>query len=145
MGNTLYQKVLVPVDNSEQSQRAVETSAKLVQAGMIENIILFNVYPSGDVDITKLHNQEKLDEMRTESLILLKKYQDYLAAKAIKTVIKRAGGDPATLIIDLIENDDEIDLIIMGSRRLSKFQQLAFGSVTDKVTRLASIPVLVIK
>ena len=47
--------------------------------------------------------------------------------------------------MDLIENDGGYDLVIMGSRRLNKFQELAFGSVSDKITRLVSIPVLIVK
>jgi nucleotide-binding universal stress UspA family protein len=66
-------------------------------------------------------------------------------AMGIDCSIKRAGGDPASLVIDLVENNKEYDLIIMGNRRINKFQELVFGSVSDKVTRLVKIPVLVIK
>jgi hypothetical protein len=34
---------------------------------------------------------------------------------------ERAGGDPASLILDVDEND-RLDLVNMGSRRLNKFQ-----------------------
>jgi nucleotide-binding universal stress UspA family protein len=141
----VFENVLIPVDDSEQSRRAVEKAAALFHAGFLGNIVLFNVYNTGDVDITKLRNQERLDELRAESLNILKLYEGILKEQGIDCTLKRAGGDPASLVVDLVENNKEYDLIIMGSRRINKFQELVFGSVSDKVTRLAKIPVLVIK
>lgn len=145
MAETIFKKVLLAVDESEQSHRAVLKAAELAKAGMIGNIILFNVYDSSDVDITKLHNSDKLDELRAESLILLKQYQSILTEQQVECQLKRAGGDPASLILDVVENDKEFDLIILGSRKLNKFKELVLGSVTDKVTRLVDIPVFVVK
>lgn len=141
----VFENVLIPVDESEQSRRAVEKAAALVHDGFLGNIVLFNVYNTGDVDITKLHNQDRLDELRDESLRILKLYEGILKEQGIDCTMKRAGGDPASLVIDLVENNKEYDLIIMGSRRINKFQELVFGSVSDKVARLVKIPVLVIK
>lgn len=141
----VFNKVLLPVDGSEQAERAVKKAAELAAAGVIENLVLFNVYGTSEVDITKLHNQDKLDMLRAESQELLKRYEAILQAAGVSCKLKRAGGDPAALILDLIESDDEYDLIIMGSRKLNKFKELVLGSVSDKVTRLVSIPVLIIK
>jgi nucleotide-binding universal stress UspA family protein len=141
----VFENVLIPVDDSEQSVRAVEMAASLVKEGFITNITLFNVYNTGDVDITKLRNQERLDELRAESMRILELHESALKGQGIDCSIKRAGGDPASLVIDLVENNKEYDLIIIGNRRINKFQELVFGSVSDKVTRLVRIPVLVIK
>lgn len=141
----VFENVLIPVDDSEQSRRAVEKAATLFQEGFVGKITLFNVYNTGDVDITKLRNQERLDELRSESLRILNMYEDLLKEQGIECTLKRAGGDPASLVIDLVENNQHFDLIIMGSRRINKFQELVFGSVSDKVTRLSNVPVLIIK
>lgn len=140
-----FKKVLIPVDDSEQAFRAVEKALALVSDGVIGDLVLLNVYDTADVDITKLNNQQRLDELRAESFSLLKKYEAMLNEKGIDCQLKRAGGDPASLILDVIENDGEYDLVIMGSRKLNKFQELVLGSVSDKVTRLVKIPVLIIK
>jgi nucleotide-binding universal stress UspA family protein len=143
--NPVFKKVLVAVDDSEQSHRAVAKAAQFAEAGVIENLVLLNVYNSSSVDITKIHNQDKLDELRHNSLVLLKKYEKILNDRNIQCKLKRGGGDPAALVLDVIENDGKYDLVIMGSRRLNKFQELAFGSVSDKIVRLVSIPVLIVK
>ena len=140
----VFENVLIPVDDSEQSVRAVEMAASLVQQGFITNITLFNVYNTGDVDITKLRNQERLDELRAESMRILEMHESTLKGQGIDCSIKRAGGDPASLVIDLVENNKEYDLIIMGNRRINKFQELVFGSVQISYSPVR-IPVLVIK
>jgi len=142
---TVFTKVLIAVDDSEQSRRAVEKAAEMALNGFIGSIDLLNVYNTGDVDITKLHNQERLDELRSESLRILKMYEGMLKEKGVDCTLKRAGGDPASLVLDVVDNNKEYDLIIMGSRRINKFQELVFGSVSDKVSRLAPIPVLIVK
>ena len=63
----VFNKALLPVDGSEQAERAVKKAAELAAAGVIENLVLFNVYGTSDVDITKLHNQDKLDMLRSRS------------------------------------------------------------------------------
>ncbi|NLJ72923.1 MAG: universal stress protein [Syntrophomonadaceae bacterium] len=145
MSNPIFKKVLLAVDNSEQSERAAQKAIELFQVGQISEIVVFNVYNTSDLDVTKLSYQEKLDEKRGNSLITLKQFAEKLDTLNIPNEIKRAGGDPASLILDLVDNEGDFDLIIMGSRRLNKFQELALGSVTDKVTRLVNLPVLVIK
>lgn len=145
MSNPIFKKVLLAVDDSEQSVRAVDKAIELFQKNVINNIVLFNVYNTTSLDVTKLTYQEKLDEKRGNSLVILKQFETKLKELNIPCEVKRAGGDPASLILDLVDNDGEFDLIIMGSRKLNKFQELTLGSVTDKVTRLVTLPVLVVK
>lgn len=145
MSDILFHKVLVPVDDSEQALRAVLKAIDLAAAGVVGELVLLNVYDNSKVDITKLHNHDKLDEIRGESLELLRKYEAIMQEKGIQPNLKRAGGEPSALIMDVIENDGQYDMIIMGSRRLNKFQELAFGSVSDRVCRLVDVPVLVVK
>lgn len=145
MSNPIFSKVLVAVDGSEQSSRAVQKAAELALAGMFKKIVLLNVYDTSKVDITKLHSQEKLDQLRSDSADLLRKYEKAMIEKGVHPQIRKAGGEPSALILDMVENDNEFDLIVMGSRRLNKFQELAFGSVSDRVGRLADIPALIIK
>lgn len=145
MSDILFHKVLVPVDESEQAMRAVLKAVDLAASGIIGELVLLNVYDNSKVDITKLHNHDKLDELRAESLELLRKYEAVMQEKGVKPRLKRAGGEPSALIMDVIENDGQYDLVIMGSRRLNKFQELTLGSVSDRVCRLVDVPVLVVK
>lgn len=141
----IFNKALVAVDNSEQSLRAVHKAAELAAAGVIKSLVLLNVYDSSNVDITKLHSQDKLDDLRAASLELLQRYESIMLEKDVHPRLKRAGGEPSALILDVVDNDGSYDLIIMGSRKLNKFKELTLGSVSDRVGRLVDIPVLIVK
>jgi nucleotide-binding universal stress UspA family protein len=53
-------------------------------------------------------------------------------------------GTPAQVIINLARNQ-ACDLIVMGSRGLSKMSGLFLGSVSDRVAKVAPCPVMLIK
>jgi nucleotide-binding universal stress UspA family protein len=141
----IFNKALVAVDDSEQSLRAVYKATELAAKGVIKELVLLNVYDSSSVDITKLHSKDKLDDLRAASLELLQRYQSIMLEKDVHPRLKRAGGEPSALILDVVDNDGSYDLIIMGSRKQNKFKELALGSVSDRVGRLVDIPVLIVK
>jgi nucleotide-binding universal stress UspA family protein len=53
-------------------------------------------------------------------------------------------GRPADIIVQTAV-DDQVDLIVMGSRGLGGVKQLFLGSVSDRVADEASCPVLIVK
>src|SRR5699024_5682771 len=53
-------------------------------------------------------------------------------------------GEPGKVIIDYI-GENEMDLVIMGSRGLSGIQELFLGSVSHYVVQKSPKPVLIIK
>jgi nucleotide-binding universal stress UspA family protein len=55
-------------------------------------------------------------------------------------------GDPAERIEDYLD-EHEIDMIVMGSHGIgvSMLQQLLIGSVTSKILKFATQPVLIVK
>lgn len=144
MSIPMFHKVLVAVNESDLSKRAVEQAASLVEDNFIENLTLFSVWETDEVDYTKLHSPDKEEKLKKGSLHTLERYQQLLESKGCTCKVVRAGGDPSECIIDATETG-EYDLIIMGSRKLNKVQELVFGSVSDRVTRLVDIPIFVVK
>lgn len=145
MNEINFKKVLVAVDDSEQALRGAEMAIRLSKASLLDSIVLFNAYENSIADKTKWNYSQKIDEYKNASQALLQKYEKLFAAEGINCQIIMAGGDAAPVIIDIVENDSDYDLIIIGSRRLNKLAEVTFGSVSDKITRLVNIPVLVIK
>lgn len=145
MTTSFFNKVLVAVDGSEQAVRAVDMAVRMAQSSIINSVTLFNVYDSGSVDVRKLHSAEKLDMLRENSLALLAEYEKRFTSIGVDCQAKIAGGEPAQLILDLVHNSGDFDLIMIGSRKLNKFQEITLGSVSNKVARLVKVPVLIIK
>ncbi len=144
MSNAAFHKALVPVNDSDLSRRVVLKAAELVKKGFIEKLILLSIWEADEIDYTKRHSPEKAEIMKAKAQAVLDTHKNYLNDDSIEAEYVRAGGDPSEIIINFIEAGD-YDLIIMGSRKLNKVQEIIYGSVSDRVTRLVDVPILVVK
>jgi nucleotide-binding universal stress UspA family protein len=67
-----------------------------------------------------------------------------LQQKGLRTSVSVLVGKPAEEIVRFAK-ENEVDLIIMGSRGKSGFSRWDMGNVADKVLRATDIPVVLIK
>ncbi|WP_223700847.1 universal stress protein [Sutcliffiella deserti] len=85
----------------------------------------------------KHNQQDPVDEKARE-------LHETLAKENIDAKVDILVGDPAKSICNYAEEHNK-DLIIIGSRGLGGLKKFILGSVSDKVTNTATIPVLVAK
>lgn len=141
-------RIMVPVDGSEFSLRAIEKAVEIGRAFDSE-IILYNgiqdVRHDYDVGVKIKHHQEKnlriySDKILEESKAVLNKlnYINY------RTVAEK--GFLVSIICDYSSNSD-VDLIVMGSQGMNagKLRGIFVGSITRKVINCTDLPVLVVK
>jgi len=135
------QKVLVPVDFSDDSMAAVDVGLALVAA------------PEG------LHVLHVLPELQpSEPLLLLEAYESGVRRKhAADKVRERFAGDQyAGVQVDVVVGDPgteianfakqwRIELIVMPSHGRTGVARMLIGSVAERVTRLADCPVLILR
>jgi nucleotide-binding universal stress UspA family protein len=129
----LYKKILVGYDGSEGGERAL---AKAIELGKNLNseLCLITVVPPASVIVGEIVSP---DIINTATIIdSTKKKLDEVAKKleseGIKVKYEVLSGDPADTIISYAESNG-CDLIVLGRRRLSRFERLILGSVTSKV------------
>jgi nucleotide-binding universal stress UspA family protein len=144
MSEILFNKALVPINASELSERVIIQTARCVRSGMVQEISLLCVWEADEVDYTKLHAAEKEEILKGQARKVLTQYRGQLKEQGIAAEIILDGGNPSDVILEQVKKEN-YDLIIMGSRKLNKLQKLIFGSVSDRVTRLSGVPVLIIK
>ena len=140
-------KILVPVDFSEKSKYAVKTAAQIGKKIDAKIYLLHLVeLPSGIVDMGAGSNFSI-----PESMMYLRKVKEkILALKAaffnddqiVKYSIKFQ--HPYEGIKDYVEKINA-DLIVMGSKGVSDFEEMIIGSNTEKVVRTSTVPVIVVK
>ena len=58
--------------------------------------------------------------------------------------LKILRGDPGNTLVKYAD-ENEIELIVIGNRGLSKLQEMVMGSVSHKVIQKANCPVLIVK
>jgi nucleotide-binding universal stress UspA family protein len=141
---TIFSKILIAIDGSDASMDAANYAISISKQHNAELYALHVI--RADVDLFGPHEtSEFMTEMRNEG----KKYMDKVRLKAnekniqIKTEFisstNIAGG-----IVDYAE-ENNIDLIVIGTRGLSGFKKLLLGSVATNVVTYAHCPVMVVK
>ena len=89
--------------------------------------------------------QENLNETQTRAgEALLARTSGLLARHGIESTPALLRGDAATEIIEYVKNN-QVDLIVAGSRGLSQFQSFWMGSVSRKLVHYAPCSVLIVK
>ena len=151
-------KILVPTDFSEQAKYALDFAVQLANRNG-GTVILLNVvdYPGlstvwmGGLNV--IGGSEPPVDNIDETFInnLLEKSREELAewirqsgGKESAIVPKVQIGNPYFCIAEEIETG-KVDLVIMGTRGISGFEELLIGSTTDKVVRLSKCPVITIR
>ncbi|RKS99136.1 universal stress protein [Flavobacterium sp. 123] len=139
-------RILVPTDFSTYAENALKAAAQIAKKNNSELFLLHMLeLPSQMSDTITEGNSipevmffiEKAREM-LESI----KERPYLNGIIVNESVLFESAFKG--IIEFSKKND-IDLIIMGSRGLSGFEEILIGSNTEKVVRHSEIPVLVIK
>lgn len=139
-------KILVPVDGSEQAERAVAHLLTLRDRNIQPDIHLLNVripIESGHVRMFVAH-EELEDYYREEGLAALAHVRRMLDEAGVPYTHHIAVGHTAETIARYA-GDMGFDQIVMGSHGHSGLGHLLLGSVTSEVIRLTAIPVTVVK
>ena len=146
----MYRKILVAIDGSDHADHAlisaIETAAKwgakLVILTVISPLSPF-VY-SGEMDVDYI---KKLEEELTE---YHRKIIEEAAMKVKATSpnvvfsTRLEEGRPATEIVETAKEED-VDLIVMGSRGLGGVTGLLLGSTSRHVVETCTKPILIVK
>ena len=142
---TEINKILVAVDMSEQSKKALEF-ASLLSKKCDTELIIANVFDAFERVSSSKEKLEKIAETLPKgSWEKLESYADEAKAQGVKNVrIERMEGDAAERILNLSKREKP-DMIVLGSRGRGAFKELLLGSVSHKVTNHAGYPVLIVR
>ncbi len=144
MADMQIQRILCPVDFSETSQRALAYALGLAQAAGAELIVvhaleeapLFAAYagPQAGSILAEAENaaRRELAELVADAT---------LPAARLRTEILR--GKIPQAILEYAEQQ-QADLIVMGTHGRSGLEYAFFGSVAERVIRRARCPVLIV-
>jgi len=135
------ERVLVPVDGSPSSKNAAQYAAHLVNAKHPQ-IILLHVWEPIPITIGGEEGEELRKEAQDQAMALLEEYKQMLCGLDLDIVLMARSGKPAYEILDVQEEQD-CDLIVLGSRGLSVLKSVIMGSVVSRVLEEAACPVLV--
>jgi nucleotide-binding universal stress UspA family protein len=141
-------KLLVPIDGSECSLRAVrhliDKGSGAALPGTVE-IHLVNVQPGLPGDITRFVSKQQIaDYHHDESAKELAEASRLLDAAGVRYQAHAEVGPLAETIVKLAERLG-CDEIVMGARGRTALAEFLLGSTVTRVVHLARVPVLLVK
>ncbi|MBZ6497064.1 universal stress protein [Natrinema longum] len=132
--------VLVPVDGSEQAERALEHALEEFPDA---SITLLNVFSSGPPEVhleTAGLNYDELRARRREMLAQLVDDREHSGTIETAVIV----GRPAREIVRYAD-DHDIDQLIIGSHGRERGARVLLGSVAETVVRRAPVPVTIVR
>ena len=134
-------KILLPVDGSPAALAAVRHALRCCEAGLQASFVLVNVQePPSLYEVVVAHDAEVLSEVRrVAGAELLAPAEALLEAAGADWESEVAGGEPANLLIELLENYG-CDAVVVGLSRGSHV-----GGVTLALLQHAPVPVTVVR
>jgi nucleotide-binding universal stress UspA family protein len=146
------QRVLIGDDASEGARRAAEAAVGIAKLFEAQVVLVRAGYPEPQLNL-----QEQSLRTQREREVLARMHEKQRIKKALE---KRAGelegslgrrpsvraavGDAATSMLEVAAESEEANLIAVGSRGFGTVKNIMLGSVSRKVLRGASGPVLIV-
>ena len=140
-GGGMFETILLAVDGSEHSRKAVTVAGDLSRRYGGEVIVLHvrehEVTWGADIDVeTAAEARSLVDDVVRE----LKDEGTNVRGEVVRVPL----GQTPRAILDLAR-EEGAGLIVMGTRGLSDWSRLLMGSVAHKVVHLSEVPVLVVR
>jgi nucleotide-binding universal stress UspA family protein len=139
----MFEKILLAADGSDHSLRAADKAIAL--AKMNNNSVVHVIYVvDGDTaktDVLHHWNDADMSLARKELLIPVENKMKVSGVHYETNILR---GNPGQTIVQHA-NENQFDLIVIGSRGLNTLQEFVLGSVSHKVAKRADSSVLIVK
>ncbi|MRH44681.1 universal stress protein [Aquibacillus halophilus] len=139
----MFNKILLASDGSEHSIRAAEKALTLANNNPNAEITVIYVVDGSKSKTDVLHNWNSIDVDRSRKEKLILTEQKFKHAN-IKYETKIVHGEPGPSIVKYA-NENKMDVCVIGSRGLNSLQEMVLGSVSHKVAKRATCPVMIVK
>lgn len=137
----MYKKILVSIDGSESSWKALETAKKFAAGSKAELVILNVTFEyTGKKESDKKFNAE----LEAISHKILAQAKTVACECCASVECLTAKGDVVEQII-AVAAEKGCDLVVVGSRGLTGLKEMILGSVSSKLLQVSKVPVLIAK
>ena len=139
----MYRKILVPLDGSPGSEKALHEAAELAEQFAAKVFLLHVREPLTAVEYLGYSDPDPKAQIEFGQEVLAQGLQQLKeeGLEEMETVFQE--GQPAHTILQYAEQL-EVDLIVMGTHGRRGLDHVLMGSVAEKVVRLSPVPVLTV-
>lgn len=139
----MYTRILYATDGSPAAQRALSHARELAERYDAEIILVHVFRKIKEFGDSPYFSELKEDRQKAVDTVIGRAMAGFEDSDVI-VHIEPCEGEPSRAIIN-VARVRNCDLIVMGSRGRSSFEELLLGSVSDKVVRHAPCPVLIVR
>lgn len=142
-------KVLFPTDFSPAAEAALPTAVRLAELHGAELHILHGVVLHADDPHHPSHQLDEFEEVGAELVRIARERLGEVAAGVADAEIEvvpaeRRAISPSMAILDYAQEED-VDLVVMGTHGRRGFRRLLLGSVAEEVLRVAGCAVVTVR
>lgn len=137
----MYETILAPIDGSEAAAASLEHALSLGETFDGTVHVLF-VADTAQDSVTVV-GTDVIDALVGEGTTVVEEAEERAQRRGIDVQTAVEQGDPASVILDHAEKVDA-DVIVMGTHGRRGLTRFLLGSVTERVLRSASAPVIAV-
>jgi nucleotide-binding universal stress UspA family protein len=139
-------RILFPVDLTENSDKLVPYVTTMLQRfdahlNILFVVRVFQYFTSINVPPVSINLFE--NELLENARIKIDEFKERHFGELIPVTAEVVLGEPSETILGYIE-DQNIDLVVMGTHGRKGIDRVIFGSVAERVIKTAPVPVLVV-
>ncbi|RKL65133.1 universal stress protein [Salipaludibacillus neizhouensis] len=141
----MFNNLLVAIDGSDHSKRALEKAIELAKLEGNSNIELLYVVAGNKSksDVLQYGDSDTASMKRKRMLLPIEELVESAGVTSKTTVLHGKKGAAESIIEHA--NEGSYDALVIGSRGLGAVQTMIIGSVSHKVMKYVEMPVLMVK
>jgi nucleotide-binding universal stress UspA family protein len=139
----MYRRILLPTDGSPEADRAADHALDIAERFGAALHVLYVV----DTNALPLdpHARRVFEYVEEEGRLAEEAIVGRAEDRGVDAVASEVGeGSPHEGILEYVE-DNDIDLVVMGTRGRRGLERYLLGGVTERVIRLSDVPVLAVR
>lgn len=142
---TFSKSVVVAYDFSETAQKAVEFALKFLEPFDVK-VKLLHINEPLELPLIERLKEHFHERFSQEKIKILEEISRRFKNLGKETeVIFREGESPVKEILDLVNNAEDVELLIIGSRGLSGLKRIILGNTASKLLSKINKPIFVYK
>lgn len=138
----MYDQILVPTDGSDGTRGAVTHAIDLATTYDAALHTIYVVNTTAGVESSVSGVLDALETAGENAIDVVIQQAEAAGVDTIEGVV--AQGSPHRAILDYADQQD-IDLVVMGTHGRTGLERYLIGSVTERVVRLSDAPVLTVR
>jgi nucleotide-binding universal stress UspA family protein len=139
-------QILIATDGSETANEAADFAIEMFgcSGAKVYAVYIVDTTPYRSVSLDKIWSKETLDEFERAGHEATSYIENAGKTAGVEVETRVLKGHPAEKIVTFAE-DNNIDMIVVGSLGKGGYEKVLLGSVSEKVVRHAKVPVMVVR